>query len=125
MIGLFKFHGYNGVDGAFVEGLVVEFRHIRTGAVQTGEMPTDIVILTKPQGEGQSTAFRFDSKGNFVLADAAIATTATDRFAYITSCAGPPTGTPTAYTGRVPMVYDSTNNEIYFYNGAWRSVVVA
>ncbi len=55
-----------------------------------------------------------------VVGSAAIATNATDGFLYIPSCAGPPTGTPTAFTGRVPLVYDSTNDQFYVYRGGWK-----
>lgn len=58
------------------------------------------------------------NRGNVVLGSAAIATTATDGFLYATSCAGDPTGTPTSYTGRSPVVYDSTNKKICVYDGA-------
>jgi len=51
-----------------------------------------------------------------------LATTATDGFLYVPTCAGAPTGVPTAITGRAPIVVDSTNNRIYFYStGAWRN----
>ncbi len=56
------------------------------------------------------------------LGGAALATSATDGFAYIPTCAGPPTGTPTAYTGKVPLVYDTTGDEIGFYNGQWNMI---
>lgn len=65
------------------------------------------------------------AKGNVVPGSAALATNATDGFTYIESCAGTPTGTPTAFTGRVPLVYDTTNNKLYAYNGAWKSVTLA
>jgi hypothetical protein len=69
---------------------------------------------------GSTERARFDSLGNVSIGTAAIATTATDGFLYITSCAGPPTGVPTAKTGRWPLVIDSTNHKLYFYDGAWR-----
>jgi hypothetical protein len=57
--------------------------------------------------------FRISQNGNVVLGrQLALATTATDGFTYIPTCAGTPTGTPTAYTGKVPMVYDTTNSII-------------
>ena len=65
------------------------------------------------------------SAGNVVCGNAAIATTATNGFLYIPSCAGIPTGIPTTNTGRAAMVYDSTNNRMYVYNGAWRSMLFA
>jgi hypothetical protein len=60
--------------------------------------------------------------GNFVAgASAALATTATDGFLYVPTCAGTPTGTPTAITGMAPIVVNTTNNKLYFYSGgAWR-----
>lgn len=64
---------------------------------------------------------RIDANGNVVVNTAAIATNATNGFLYVPSCAGTPTGTPTTYTGRVPIVVDTTNNKLYFYSGgAWR-----
>lgn len=64
---------------------------------------------------------RIDSSGNVVINTAAIATNATNGFLYVPSCAGTPTGTPTTYTGRVPIVVDTTNNKLYFYSGgSWR-----
>jgi hypothetical protein len=56
---------------------------------------------------------------------AALATNATNGFLYIPTQAGAPTGTPTAYTGKVAMTYDTTNNKLYIYNGAWKSVTLA
>ncbi len=56
-----------------------------------------------------------------VCGDAAIATTAADGFLYIASCAGTPTGTPTTFTGRVPLVFDTTNNQLWIYTGGvWK-----
>lgn len=67
--------------------------------------------------------FFVDANENVAVGDAALATTATDGFFYIPTSAGNPTGTPTAKTGLAPMVYDSTNNELFIYNGSWRSAV--
>lgn len=67
------------------------------------------------------------TSGNLVLGSgAALATNATDGYVMIPSCAGAPTGVPSNNgAGQIAMQYDSTNNRIYFYNGAWRSVAVA
>lgn len=62
----------------------------------------------------------FATNGSVMIGVGAIGTTATSGFLYIPSCAGVPTGTPTAQTGRVPLVVDSTNNKLYMYSGgAW------
>ena len=60
--------------------------------------------------------------GNFVAgASAALATTATNGFLYVPTCAGTPTGVPTAITGMAPIVVNTTNNKLYFYSGgSWR-----
>jgi hypothetical protein len=65
---------------------------------------------------------RIDSSGNIVAgASAALATNATNGFLYVPTCAGTPTGTPTAITGMAPIVVNTTNNKLYFYSGgSWR-----
>lgn len=60
------------------------------------------------------------------ISSPSIATTATDGFFYIRSCAGTPTGVPANdATGRVPLVYDRTNNKLYVYNTAWVGVTLS
>ena len=63
--------------------------------------------------------------GGCVIGSAALATNATSGFLYIPSCAGTPTGTPEAQTGTVAMVYDSTNDKLYIYDGGWLRAQVA
>lgn len=65
---------------------------------------------------------RITNAGNIVAgASAALATTATDGFLYVPTCAGTPTGVPTAITGMAPIVVNTTNNKLYFYSGgSWR-----
>jgi len=67
-----------------------------------------------------------DKSGNFVIGSGELADAATDGFLYIpTTTAGAPSGTPTSYSGRVPMVYDDTNNKLYIYNSSWKSVTLS
>lgn len=51
--------------------------------------------------------------------DSALATGASTGFLYIPTCAGTPTGTPTAMTGKVAIVFDTTNNKLSVYDGGW------
>jgi hypothetical protein len=65
--------------------------------------------------------FNIDDNGNVTIGGGALATTATNRFLYVPTCAGTPTGTPTAKSGFAPIVVDTTNNKLYFYSGGvWR-----
>lgn len=67
-----------------------------------------------------ATVLTLDGPGNVVCGNAAIATNATDGFLYVDSCAGSPSGTPTTFTGRVPLVFDTTNNQFWIYtSGSW------
>lgn len=65
-----------------------------------------------------------NQNGNTVIGAGALTTNQANGYFYIPTCPGIPTGTPTSYTGRVPMIYDSTNNKFYIYNGAWKSVAL-
>lgn len=58
------------------------------------------------------------------LGQGALATTATTGFGYMPTCAGAPTGVPARQPGSVPFVYDTTNNKLWIYNGAWKGIVL-
>lgn len=66
---------------------------------------------------------KIDQNANVILNNtgSALATTATNGFTYIPTCAGTPTGVPaTLPTGALPIIIDSTNNRMYIYSGgAW------
>ena len=55
----------------------------------------------------------------------ALATSATTGHVCIPTCAGTPTGVPVgAGAGQLPMIYDTTNNFLYIYNGGWKKSTV-
>lgn len=67
------------------------------------------------------TAPAVNMQPSIVVGNQAVATNATDGFLYVATCAGTPTGTPTTFTGRVPMVFDTTNSQFWFFTGgAWK-----
>jgi hypothetical protein len=81
-----------------------------------------------PAGTGRWNFFANGSADNFFAGNTYTAsgtTTMTSGFFHIPAAAGAPTGVPTAVTGRVPMYYDTTNNNFYIYNGAWKKVLLA
>ena len=49
----------------------------------------------------------------------ATSTAGSDGFLYIPTCAGLPTGVPTTYTGKVALVFNTTNSRLMIYNGSW------
>jgi hypothetical protein len=64
-----------------------------------------------------------DGLGNFVPlpGQGTLPVTAANGFLYLPTINGTPTGTPTAYAGHVPIVYDIVGNRIWtYYGGAWR-----
>lgn len=96
-----------------------------TSANLTVKTTTSGSIQFQPNGLNQVL---LDVNSNVVLYNvgAALATTATNGFVYIPNCAGAPTGVPaTLPTGATPMVYDTTNHKIWFYDAGWKGVAVA
>ena len=72
--------------------------------------------LIHNEGAGSS------ADGSIAFNDAALATDTTKGFIMSPSCAGAPTGTPADIpTGQIPIVFDSTNNKLYVYDGGWIS----
>ena len=112
--------GYNAVFEVSGSALRINYLNDALSAnVSAAFRAADFVFQTA----GATERARITSDGNIVAgASAALATTATNGFLYVPTCAGVPTGTPTAITGMVPIVVDTTNNRWYFYSGgAWRN----
>lgn len=73
-----------------------------------------------------SVGLAIDTARNAALGNAgSLATTATDGFPFIPSCAGPPTGIPTGPygTSAIPLIIDRTNKHLYAYIGGSWSIV--
>lgn len=65
----------------------------------------------------------FDGNQDIRIGKGTVATTATHGFVYISSAAGTPTGTPASFSGFIPLVVDSTNNQLDFYSGSsWQKL---
>lgn len=83
---------------------------------------------TVASGSGRYNFYAAGTADNYFAGNTYTAsgtTTMTSGFFYIPSAAGAPSGVPTAIAGRVPMYYDTTNNNFYVYNGAWKKVLLA
>ncbi len=117
LLGVVNFAGADG--STFVAAATI--RAEVDGTPGSTDMPGRLIIATTADGASSVTdRLTFDNTGNIVVGTAAIATNAANGFLYIPSCAGPPTGTPTTKTGRVPLVVDTTNHKLYFYDVSWR-----
>jgi hypothetical protein len=110
----------------------------------TGGVTTASALVTSAQDVGNTTfaadfaiqtsinatlgnRIYINKGGSVVMGAAAVATNATDGFAYIATCAGAPTGVPTAQTGHCPMVYDTTNHKFWMFDtgtNTWKGVVL-
>ncbi len=73
-------------------------------------------------GTNNTQRLKLDASGNFLIGTGAISTGAPNGFIYLPSMAGSPSGTPTSYTGLVPLIFDTTNHRLYAYDGSWRFV---
>jgi hypothetical protein len=117
-LGILRFRGGDGTSIPAGAEIFVDV----DGTVATNDMPGRMVFATTPGGSASpSERLRIDNQGNVLVNTAAVATSAANGFLYIPTCAGAPTGTPTSYTGRSPLVVDSTNNRFYVYvGGSWK-----
>ena len=89
----------------------------------TNDMPGRLMFSTTNDGASSPTEkMRIDNAGNVYGTSGT--TTMTNGFFYIPAASGAPSGVPTAISGRVPMYYDTTNNNFYVYNGAWKKVLL-
>lgn len=57
--------------------------------------------------------------------DAALATNATHGFLQVPTMAGTPTGTPATVAGHVALVFDTSGNKLWVYDGGWISATLS
>ncbi len=114
-------YAWGASDGSAYQDLAELTAFIDSATISGSSMPGRITLSTTPVGSVSPTErFRIDNAGNVRVNTAAISTSASDGFLYIPTCAGTPTGTPTAVTGLIPMIYDTTNHQFWFYDTAWK-----
>lgn len=146
-------HGGTGIvkvldDGAFVlnnlggVGGVLAFQNTGTtnGFIQIFGGGNDMLMVARNKillAPGNQSTFglelslsgvvkmKLQSSGGVVCADTALGTGSVAGFLYIPSCPGVPSGVPTVETGTIPLVFDSTNDDLYCYRTSWKKVHLA
>lgn len=116
-VGVLQFTDRNSTSGDRRAATVSTVLRGTTGNNRGGELR----FHTKSDAGGLSLRGYITENGSVIIGSgaSALATTATDGFLYIPTCAGAPTGVPTTQTGTVALIFDTTNNRLYIYDGAW------
>jgi hypothetical protein len=82
---------------------------------------SDQFCISQSDAPGTTDRLTIDTNGSITVGAGSVATSATNGFLYVPTCAGTPTGTPTAKSGYAPIMVNTTNNKLYFYSGGqWR-----
>lgn len=76
-----------------------------------------LTLSATTAGVGETHVY-LEGMNTIIGEKAVLNTTATAGFLHIGRCAGAPTGVPDLYTGKCPMVVDSTNGRLYVYHSA-------
>lgn len=114
----------NGV-ASFYGTAAATYLHVHDNSTTEGNVGVGAAGNNLYLKAGNSLGAVLDFATNFIIGTGALATSATSGFLYIPTCAGTPTGTPLAYGGRVPIVYDTVGEKFWIYNGSWVGVVLA
>ena len=119
-----SFHTIKPTVNKSTTGIVASTSSMRAFVEDHTQAGAEVDLYTYMAGMGTQVALMFDTNNDIGLGGtltAALATTATKGFPFIPTCAGAPTGVPSStWVGKAPMVLDTTNNRIYFYNGGWK-----
>lgn len=122
VIGAWRFQGYDSAANR----VAAQIQAVADGTPTSGSMPGRLSMWTVPSGSVTLIERLRVSQDGTVSANvnAPIATTATGGFFAIPTCAGTPTGTPANAVG-ASVVFDTTNNKFWAYNGsAWKGVAL-
>ena len=128
LLGKIEWFGNDSGGPGGAPGVVASIRS-EAGNSEWGGSSSDgaeIVIATASVADGLTDRLTISATGNIVINTGQLANNATNGFLYIpTTTSGAPTGTPTTFNGRVPMVYDDTNDDLYIYRGGWKKIATS
>jgi hypothetical protein len=115
----------NGISSFFAQssGGPCLFKTYRgVGSYKTwsyGQDTDDTFKIAQANGFGSNVFLNADLNGNVRIGKQSLATTATNGFVHVPASSGAPTGTPTLFTGSVPIEIDTTGKLWAYYGGAW------
>lgn len=118
-------YGWN-VGGVMKAGTLTTFAAVRVVGLTYvgGTFTTQYGVYVDVAGASTNWSI-YATNGNVTFRTSALATNATTGHLFIPSSAGAPTGVPASIpTGQVALQYDTTNNKLYAYNGAWKQVAM-
>lgn len=81
---------------------------------------TDGVLPYRSSATAFSDSTVSTSNGSTIVGDGTTTTSRTNKFLYVPTSAGVPSGSPQAFTGTVPLVIDTTGDHIFWYRAGWR-----
>ena len=114
-IASFEYRAHNSNDAEETFAKIVVTNKTNTVNVEYGR----ITFTVTANGVGQQHLI-LEDENTIIGKKNVLAASATVGFLHIGYCAGAPTGTPTTYSGKCPMVVDSVSNRLYLYiSGEW------
>jgi len=117
---------FNSLDTSGTERAGATIQVLVDGSPGANYVPMGFRFYTYAAASDYNIRLELSASGNVVCGrQAALATNATDGFLYVPTCAGTPSGTPTSYTGKCALVFDTSNNKLYVYDGGWIQVALA
>jgi len=113
-----------GYDGTVVSDTASQMKLLAAQAWTATKHGSEIDFFTTPLNSiTPANHFSINSEGDVQIQPTSPrATTAVAGFPFIPSCNGTPTGVPTLAGSSIPLIYDTANNRLYAYNGAWKVI---
>jgi len=98
---------------------------IYNNGIVTGDTNLNFTVdqnYTMSFGVGNTAVLTLSTNDSVLIGDGTTSITRTNKFLYIPTFAGIPSGVPVSHTGMVPMAFDTVNTNLYFYSsGGWRT----
>lgn len=91
----------------------------------TGDFDVNAYLTVAAASGNLATQGTIGGQAGAWFRESALALAATTGHVYIPTSAGVPTGVPATKTGQVAIQFDSTNDDLYVYDGSWIKVALS